>query len=168
MGVSKNRGTPKSSILIGFSIINHPFWGTPIFWKHPYVQSVHLPSSTWFTWKLPSFSSWGSRNLRFGNFQVKHGKSFRGQTVFFLFVRSIGFLCINQHQDIFSESSAVRPPVLHVFLFSWFPFFSGNLFIFLGNLKFKPGHAPKTKNQRILRNVWAKNFLYRHCFICCF
>ena len=30
MGVSKNSGTPKSSILIGFSIINHPFWGTPI------------------------------------------------------------------------------------------------------------------------------------------
>ena len=27
------------SILIGFSIINHPFWGTPIFgffWKDPY------------------------------------------------------------------------------------------------------------------------------------
>ena len=31
LGVSKNRCTPKSSILIGFSIINHPFWGTPIF-----------------------------------------------------------------------------------------------------------------------------------------
>ena len=31
MAVSKNRRTPKSSILIGFSIINHPFWGTPIF-----------------------------------------------------------------------------------------------------------------------------------------
>ena len=31
MGVSENSGTPKSSILIGFSIINHPFWGTPIF-----------------------------------------------------------------------------------------------------------------------------------------
>ena len=30
MGVSKNSGTPKSSILIGFSIINHPFWGTTI------------------------------------------------------------------------------------------------------------------------------------------
>ncbi len=30
MGVSKNHGTPKSSILIGFSVINHPFWGTPI------------------------------------------------------------------------------------------------------------------------------------------
>ena len=31
MGVSQNSGTPKSSILIGFFIINHPFWGTPIF-----------------------------------------------------------------------------------------------------------------------------------------
>ena len=34
MDCSKNSGTPKSSILIGFSIINHPFWGyrdTPIF-----------------------------------------------------------------------------------------------------------------------------------------
>ena len=31
MSVSENSGTPKSSILIGFSIINHPFWGTPIF-----------------------------------------------------------------------------------------------------------------------------------------
>ena len=30
MDVSENSGTPKSSILIGFSIINHPFWGTPI------------------------------------------------------------------------------------------------------------------------------------------
>ena len=31
MGVAENGGTPKSSILIGISIINHPFWGTPIF-----------------------------------------------------------------------------------------------------------------------------------------
>ena len=32
MSVSKNMGKPpKSSILIGCSIINHPFWGTPIF-----------------------------------------------------------------------------------------------------------------------------------------
>ena len=36
MDVSENSGTPKASILIGFSIINNPFWGTPIFWKHPY------------------------------------------------------------------------------------------------------------------------------------
>ena len=38
MGVSKNSGTPKSSILIGFSIINHPFWGYPYFRKHLYVK----------------------------------------------------------------------------------------------------------------------------------
>ena len=31
LGVSKNRDTPKSSILIGFSHINNPFWGAPIF-----------------------------------------------------------------------------------------------------------------------------------------
>ena len=31
MDVSENSGTPKSSILIGFSIINHPFWDTTIF-----------------------------------------------------------------------------------------------------------------------------------------
>ena len=38
MGVSKNYGTPKSSILMGFSIINHPFWGTPIFGNiHIYI-----------------------------------------------------------------------------------------------------------------------------------
>ena len=30
MDVSENNGTPKPSISIGFSIINHPFWGTPI------------------------------------------------------------------------------------------------------------------------------------------
>ena len=34
-GVSKKNGIPKSSIVIGFSITNHPFWGTPTFGKHP-------------------------------------------------------------------------------------------------------------------------------------
>ena len=38
MGVSKNNGTSKSSILMGFSIINHPFWGTTIFGNtHIYI-----------------------------------------------------------------------------------------------------------------------------------
>ena len=37
----KNTGTPKSSILIGFSIISHPFWGfPPYFWKHPYNTCI--------------------------------------------------------------------------------------------------------------------------------
>ena len=37
MGVSENNGTPKSSILIGFSITNHPFRGIPIF------GNTHIP-----------------------------------------------------------------------------------------------------------------------------
>ena len=36
---SKNRGTPKASILKGFSIINHPFWGIPI------LGNTHLKSA---------------------------------------------------------------------------------------------------------------------------
>ena len=46
LDVFKNRGTSKSSILIGFSIINHPFCGTSIFgniyWK-PGLPYVFLP-----------------------------------------------------------------------------------------------------------------------------
>ena len=38
MAVSENRATPKSSIFIGFSIINHPFWGTPI------CGNTHIPN----------------------------------------------------------------------------------------------------------------------------
>ena len=48
MGVSVNGGTPRSSILIGFSIMNHPFWGTPIFgnthmyrYNKPFVPWIH-------------------------------------------------------------------------------------------------------------------------------
>ena len=41
MGVSENSGTPKSSILIRFSIINHLFLGYPYFWTHPYIYIYH-------------------------------------------------------------------------------------------------------------------------------
>ena len=50
MGVSKNRGTPKSSILIGVSIINHPFWGTPIFGNtHIFAPLEYNPCHHRFT-----------------------------------------------------------------------------------------------------------------------
>ena len=39
--VSENSGTPKSSILIGFSIINHPFWDTPIL-GNPHISLVYV------------------------------------------------------------------------------------------------------------------------------
>ena len=45
MGVSKNTGTPKSSILIGFSIFRPSILGYPYFWKHPYW---YLNFEMWF------------------------------------------------------------------------------------------------------------------------
>ena len=55
LGVSKNNGTPKSSISMGFSIINHPFWGTIIFGLTPiYIQ--HWQSiSGWKNFYLTDF-----------------------------------------------------------------------------------------------------------------
>ena len=41
MGVSKNNGTPKSSILIGFSIINHPILG------YLYFGNTHMDPDPW-------------------------------------------------------------------------------------------------------------------------
>ncbi len=45
MGISKNRGTPKSSILIGFSTINHPFSGTPVFGNTHIGMQISRPKS---------------------------------------------------------------------------------------------------------------------------
>ena len=55
MGVSKNRGTPKSSILIGSSLMNHPFWGTPIF-GNIHVLSTSKPLQA-FAQKPKPFST---------------------------------------------------------------------------------------------------------------
>ena len=67
MDVSENNGTPKSSILIGFSIINNPFWGIPIFGStHIYIpsgagflenQQYHLENVP-SIWKVGTTSSW--------------------------------------------------------------------------------------------------------------
>ena len=81
MDVSENRGTPKSSILIGFSIINHPFWGTPIFGnthmssvlqclqEHNYIlprrslSVVELSSKRWTTTSI--WKTWhGKRSVK--------------------------------------------------------------------------------------------------------
>ena len=68
MSVSENSGTPKSSILIGFSIINHPFWGTPIFGNPQMTISeaehtaAKLPS--WGHSSEPKVSSWQTRHSK--------------------------------------------------------------------------------------------------------
>ena len=56
MWVSENGGTPKSSILIGISIINHPFWGTPIFgnthiYIYTYIHQFSFPKTVVFYYK---------------------------------------------------------------------------------------------------------------------
>ena len=63
MGVSLNGGTPESSIPIGFSLINHPFWGTPIFGNtHMICSWVYTPSQNWGrnhpTGFLPGLGGW--------------------------------------------------------------------------------------------------------------
>ena len=61
MRVSINGGTSKSSTLIGFSLINHPFWGTPIYgnpqvhtWLFPMKQPQEIPQEITKTWLVKS------------------------------------------------------------------------------------------------------------------
>ena len=72
MGVSKNHDTPKSSIWMGFSVINHPFWATPIFGNThmmikfnflPFYLITHHCSLSTFTFKSPSFD--GNKGVNF-------------------------------------------------------------------------------------------------------
>ena len=68
---------PKSSILIGFSIINHPFWGkTPYFWKHPDKSMIYPPWNSqfapekllvgWWNFLLGRGLFWGANLLVLG------------------------------------------------------------------------------------------------------
>ena len=51
-----NGGTPKSSIRMRFSRVNHPFWGTPIL-GNPYVTNLKKttlgPENGFVLWKQP-------------------------------------------------------------------------------------------------------------------
>ena len=51
MDVSENSGAPKSSILIEFSIINHPFWGTNIF-GNTRIRPSNIPNLNCLSDKL--------------------------------------------------------------------------------------------------------------------
>ena len=53
MDVSKNRGTPTSSILIGFSIKNHPFWGT-IICGNTHIKEAMLLNVAARMWQDPA------------------------------------------------------------------------------------------------------------------
>ena len=70
MDVSENNGTPKSSILIGFSIINHPFWGIPTFGNTHMTlreQANDLQDEGFFTVFVGSVLRWiSSSHFRHG------------------------------------------------------------------------------------------------------
>ena len=64
LGVSKNSGTPKSSILIGFSLINHPFWGTPIFGNTHLLKPISGCSKLqWRIWPRDNPQCWTFSSL---------------------------------------------------------------------------------------------------------
>ena len=89
MGGSWNGGTPKSSIWVGFSVINHPFWGTPMTMETPIY--VH---PTWLQRHLPGGRSRlelirnGSDSRRS---TAQGGRMYRNQQK-----RMLGFLCKSQ------------------------------------------------------------------------
>ena len=69
MDVSENSGTPKSSILTGFSIINHPFWGTTIFGNtHILKQNISLANN------------WGNNRFSALLKRVQHAQLKKGLT----------------------------------------------------------------------------------------
>ena len=95
MDVSENNGTPKSSIFIGFSIINHPFWGTLIFGNthmdpmghgfHPRplrfqdttTTSMKVPTASWTRTSMDSGPIGPTKSLKV-SFLRMIGPSYRG------------------------------------------------------------------------------------------
>ena len=92
MGVSLDGGTPKSSILTGFSIINHPYWGTTILGKphiglywpftnfHPpklvsampiYLWTLRCPKLFWRKFPMTEHPSVNFRNTTGGGSEKK-------------------------------------------------------------------------------------------------
>ena len=84
MGVSKNR--PKSSILIGFSIINLPFSGTPIFGNtHMFFSFFPSVHGTWkITMNLELLHHAGMDAMRFtGCHRAKKSRRSMGLAYFY-------------------------------------------------------------------------------------
>ena len=69
----KNRDNPNPSILIGFSIINHPFWGTPIFGNTHivYIYSIYLMSPYVSILRLPCPLGFQSATLHESRFACR-------------------------------------------------------------------------------------------------
>ena len=67
-GCFQNNGIPKSSILIGFSLINHPFWWfSPYFWFNTHIISVNYKKSFNRFWRL-FWTQWNTYSTTFYNY----------------------------------------------------------------------------------------------------
>ncbi len=83
----KNNGkTPKSAILIGFSIINHPFWSTPIF-GNIHIVSLHdelhdFLQDFWPFREWVIYRSWGNQLFFFQGFKVENLPNLRQSRIF--------------------------------------------------------------------------------------
>ena len=77
MDVSRNRGTSTSSILIGVSIINYPFWGYPYFWKHLYIYILWFSSSNFHASCLVFGQNWPCHRGFIPNLRFQLGSAFK-------------------------------------------------------------------------------------------
>ena len=68
MGISLNRGTPKSSILMGFPLINHQFGSTPIY-GNPHMIYLIYSNLIWSIRNWKNLNPW---------FRILVSKSFQG------------------------------------------------------------------------------------------
>ena len=76
MDVSRNRGTSTSSILIGVSIINYPFWGTPIF-GNTYIYILWFSSSNFHASCLVFGQNWPCHRGFIPNLRFQLGSAFK-------------------------------------------------------------------------------------------
>ena len=107
LGVSEDRGTPKSSILIGFSIVNHPFWGIPIFGNTHLVQGINFQAfwSNLPAWKL----LWSSTTLAYASPGVRGSYT----RILNMFLRTMGTQ--NLH---FSGFWGPRVHIIYIYMYT--------------------------------------------------
>ena len=73
LGVFINGSTPNSSILVGFSFINNPFWGTPMTMETPISMAAHIHGGQEF-WTSPARWTMGIRVSWLGRGHSSKGK----------------------------------------------------------------------------------------------
>ena len=116
MAVSENRGTPKSSILIGFSIVNHPFWGATIF-GNPHIQLfigvlILLQSQRSLQYFLPTCNGGSSWLHAYG--VTKHDINKENKSVFFFeWQRNGQTVCHLEFSTGISKLMITQPGVIH-------------------------------------------------------